>query len=413
MRDPATLKRDQWILVTNGVAQAAVIAWVFMQPWQHEIGFMTLAPVGRDFVNFWLGGHLALTGQTDLLVDWQGYNDLLRHLFGRRSEEMFFFSYAPNLLPFLVPFGAIPAVPSVLVWTGLNLACVWWTVRLFTPDRSVALAACLCPATLMMVAFGHFGGVLALVATFILLHGKTRPLIAGLGLGLMTVKPQLATVFGLFLLATGYWRAVLVSVPATLALIGISVAAFGLQPWVNFVEQTAPLHSRMITEFYYGSLMSVVSVYCGARLMGLSGLAANGLQGVFSVAVLAKSVRLFGRRGPDACGIAIVLFAAIAALPYFNCYDLAVFAPAMTVALFDPARRDDRSFLTLPAALLLWLAPVYAVPFGMQGWPVIQPILAALLLELLFRHDRRPAVSRSIPADDGSVLAEPQRVAPA
>jgi hypothetical protein len=321
---------------------------------------------------------------------------------------MFFFSYAPNLLPLLVPFGAMPAVPSVLVWTGLNLVCMWCTVRLFTPDRSVALAACLCPATLMMVAFGHFGGVLALIATFVLLHGKTRPVIAGLGLGLMTVKPQLAAVFGLFLLATGYWRAALVSVPPTLALVGLSVAAFGLEPWVNFLEQTAPLHSRMFTEFYYGLLMSVVSVYCGARLMGLSGLAANGLQGVFSLAVLAKSVRLFGRRGPDACAIATVLFAVIAALPYFNCYDLAIFAPAMTVALFDPARRDDLPFLTLPAVLLLWLAPVYAVPFGMQGWPVIQPILAALLLALLFRHDRQPAVSRSAAADEGSALGGSQ-----
>lgn len=413
MPDPASRKPQQWILVTNGLAQTLVIYWIFMQPWQHEIGFMTLAPIGRDFVNFWLGGHIAATGNLDLLVDWFGYNDLLNQILHRQAEEMFFFSYPPNLLPFLVPFGVIHHLPAVILWTALNLFCIERAVRLLTPDRWIALAACLSPATLMMVAFGHFTGVLALLATFILRHGQARPVVAGVCLGLMTVKPQFAAVFGLFLLGVGYWRAVLVSVPVMLALIGVSVLAFGIKPWINFFEATVPLHSRMISEFFYGSLMVVVSVYCGARLIGLPGWAANGLQAVFSLVVLAKSVLLFRRRGPDACAIAIVLFAVIAALPYFNCYDLAIFAPAMTVALFEDAGRDDLPFLSLPGALLLWLAPVYAVPFGMQGWAIVQPILAALLLALLFGRDRRRVPSQPIMADGGSDLGQPQPAGPA
>jgi hypothetical protein len=168
----------------------------------------------------------------------------------------------------------------------------------------------------------------------------------------------------------------------------------------------------MISDFQYGSLMVVVSVYCGARLFGLPGWAANGLQAVFSLFVLAKSVLLFRRRGPDACAITIALFAVIAALPYFSCYDLVIFAPAMTVALFERGDRDV-PFLPLMPALLLWLAPLYAVPFGMQGWPVIQPILAAVLLVLLLRHDRRPAAAEDVRADEGAGLGASRPAVPA
>jgi hypothetical protein len=69
-------------------------------------------------------------------------------------------------------------------------------------------------------------------------------------------------------------------------------------------------------------------------------------------------------------------------------------------------------FLTLPAAILLWLAPAHAVPFGMQGWPVIQPILAALLPALLFPHDRRP-VAREGGVDADSALAQVPPAVPA
>lgn len=384
-------KRQQWILLSNGLAQLAVVVVVIIKPWDWHNEFMTLAPIGRDFINFWAGGHLALAGKTDILVDLIGYNHLLIEAFQRRPDEWFIFSYPPHALLFLVPFGAIHHLPSVLVWTALNLFCIERTVRLLSAERSLALLACLSPAVLMMVAFGHFSGALAYATTYILVRGHERPAIGGVLLALMTVKPQLAAVFGLFLLFTGYWRVVLFSVPATLVLLAASVLAFGIKPWVNFLEWTVPLHNKLIADFYYGSLLVVVSVYIGARLIGLPGWAANGVQAAFSLVVLTQAIRLFNRRGADACAIAIAVFAVIAALPYFNCYDLAIFAPAMTVALFGRGRGENVPFLPLVPALLLWLAPMYAIPFGILGWPIVHPVIAGVLLYLLYRHGRTEA----------------------
>jgi hypothetical protein len=190
-----------------------------------------------------------------------------------------------------------------------------------------------------------------------------------------------------FLLCAGYWRAVMWSVPATIALIGISVVAFGVQPWIDFVTVTLPLQNYFIFGFFYDALYATISVYCGARLFGLPGWAADVVQGIYSVAVFAMAVTIYKRRGPDARGLTAALLAVPVVLPYYNSYDLAFFAHSLTVVLF---RRDDTAQPFLPIALLLplWLAPVYALPFGFFGIPVAHTVLAITLPYALFREIR-------------------------
>ena len=52
------LGRDQSVLVASGTALFVLLIVFVLQPWRTYNGFMTIAPIGRDFVNFWLGGKL-------------------------------------------------------------------------------------------------------------------------------------------------------------------------------------------------------------------------------------------------------------------------------------------------------------------------------------------------------------------
>ena len=96
-----------------------------------------------------------------------------------------------------------------------------------------------------------------------------------------------------------------------------------------------------------------------------------------------RAAVLFNRQGPTPRAVALALFAALAALPYFNSYDLAIMAPAMTLALFDRDTSDAPALSFVPA-LLLWVAPAFALPFGLLAWPIVPGILAAVLLLALF-----------------------------
>jgi hypothetical protein len=395
MIDSQSLKRNESLLISIGLALFAALTVLVLRPWHFENGFMTIAPVGRDFVNFWLGGKLALAGQLDVLADWDRYNELIWRGFDRNPEAWFIFSYPPNALLFLVPFGAMHHWLAVALWTALDVVFIVLTVRLLTDDRRMIWITCLSPAVLVMIAFGQPIGPFAFLATCALLRGRERPVLAGLCLAVMTVKPQFAVVLGLFMLLTGYWRAILHAILPSAAVIALSVLAFGIQPWVNFFTWTMPIQNRFIFDFIYDALLVTVSVYCGVRMFGLPGWAAGWLQAIFSAVVMIRAVQIFRRRGPDARAITLALFAVVAVLPYYNCYDLALFAPALSVALFRNDAGDEREFLPLIPALLLWIVPMLAIPFGMYGIPVAHPIIAGVLLWALFRDGRVRAAATS------------------
>jgi hypothetical protein len=379
---PGIAMRDRRILVAGGLAVALLIYVVVCRPWDLHDAMMIGAPIGRDFANFWIGGRLAIEGRLDLLVDFDGYNELLFQIF-HHNPRGFVFSYPPHILLFLVPFGALPFLPAVLAWSGGNLWLIWRTVRLLSPDRGLAWAACLSPAALMMVAVGHFGGALGFLATYILTRGSRQPVLAGCALALLSVKPQLAAGFALFLLLVCQWRIVLAAAPVTAGLVGLSVLAFGTKPWLGFFDWTLPFHAQLLSNFQVGAFRTAISVYTTARMEGLGDAFARVLQLAIGLPVLAGAVVLFVRKGPTPATIALGLFAVLAMLPYTAVHDLAILIAALTVALFAALAADDRPFLPLGAASALWFAPAFAIPFGQLALPLVGVVVTTVLVAAL------------------------------
>jgi alpha-1,2-mannosyltransferase len=377
----ALAPRDRRLLELGGFAISLVLFITVYRPWNLADAFMIGAPFGRDFANFWSGGHLALAGRLDLLVDLPGYNDFIAATF-HHSHDQLVFSYPPHILLFLVPFGALPFVPSLVVWTGLNLILIDRSVRLLAGNDHTewGIAACLSPAAITMVAYGHFGGALAFLAVYVLTRGDGHPRMAGVCLALMSVKPQLAVSLGILLLLIGRWRAVLWSVPATACLVGLSLVVFGLKPWIDFVEWTVPFHASVISSYTREALKTTASVYAAARLADLSAWAGYALQYAFSSVVLVGAAVLVVRRGMTPRNVALALLAVLTALPYFQNYDFAIVIPALTVALFEDRPSAERPFLSIVPASLLWIAPAFSLSFGLLALPAVPVVVAAVVL---------------------------------
>ena len=385
----AVSTRDRWVLTGAGAAIFLLILIVDGRPWDLRDGLMIGAPFGRDFANFWMGGKLAIDGQLDVLVDFDRYNDLLFQLFHHNARGLVF-SYPPHILLFLAPFGALPYVLSDLLWSAGNLGLIAAATRLLTRDRALGWCACLSPAALMMVAVGHFGGLLAYLAIFVLVRGKQRPVLAGCCLALISIKPQFAAGLGLFLLLVGEWRVILAAVPATAGLIGLSVLAFGVKPWVGFFEWTLPFHAQLLVNFQLSAFRTAMSVYTTVRMAGLGDTVARALQVAYALPFMAGAVLLFVRQGPNPRTIAFALFAALAVLPYAAIHDFAIVMPALTVALFSSPDQQVRPLLPLGAASALWFAPAFAIPFGQFGLPVV-PIVVLVTLAIALIGQWRPS----------------------
>ncbi len=388
--------RDRWLFGVGGVAVTLFILIVVCRPWDLHDALMIGAPIGRDFVNFWIGGLLAIQGKLHLLIDFESYNELLFQTF-HYNPRGFVFSYPPHILLFLVPFGALPHPLSVVVWSAGNLWLIARAVRLLSDEPGLPWLAVLSPASLVMVAIGHFGGASAFLAIFILTRADARPVLAGCCLALMTVKPQFAASLALFLFLAGHWRVLVIGAIATVALIGLSAAAFGVEPWVGYFEWTLPFHAQLLSNFQVGAFRTAMSIYTTARMEGLGDGAAKVLWLAFAGPVLAATVFLLVRRGPGPCTVTLALFAALMILPYFQHYDLAIVAPALTVALFAPGGQE-RPLLSLAPAGALWVAPPFAFPFGQLGLPIVPVVVAVVLVVALVAQFWRPRLRRDAPA---------------
>ena len=408
--------RDDGLLIYGGFALSLAVVIAICKPWNLTDHFMVGAPFGRDFVNYWMGGRLALDGRLDVLADLHAYNALIVERFGHTADDFFVFSYPPSLLPFLVPFGALPYVPALTVWTAVNLALLAWSVRLIGADRRPMIAACLSPAALTMVTYGQFSGVVAALAIGAVTRGARRPVLAGLCLALISVKPQLAAVVGLLMLLIGQWRAVAWSVPGAAAVASLPVLLFGLAPWENFLHVTVPFHVWLVQDFILDHLRTVLSVYAAARLEGLSFVAAQAVQMGFGLVTVAAAVLLTWRDGLNAANAdALAAGRNRGAWPISSTTIWRSSLPALSVALFDrrPGERPDRRpLLSLVPAGLLWLAPPLAIPFGIYHWPVVNFVVAGVLVIGLVTQWRGPgrrsasarAISRAAALDHADPL---------
>jgi alpha-1,2-mannosyltransferase len=385
--------RDRWLFGAAGVAVTLFIVIVVGRPWNLHDALMIGTPFGREFANFWIGGVLAIQGKLNLLIDFDGYNELLFQTFHYNPRSLVF-SYPPHILLFLAPFGALPHPLAVVLWSAGNLWLVWRAVRLLSDEPGLPWLAVLSPAVLIMVAMGHFGGALAFLSIFILTRSRARPILAGCCLALLTVKPQFAASMGLFLLLIGQWRVLVAGAVATIALVGLSVLVFGIAPWIGFFEWTLPFHAQLLSNYQVGAFRTALSIYTAARMEGVGDGAAKLLQFAFAIPVLAATILLFRRRGPDPRAVTFALLAMLYVLPYFQHYDMAIVAPALTVALFGPS--SERPFLSAPAASALWLAPPFALPAGQLALPIVPVIVAIVVVVALVREYWPPRIRRAV-----------------
>jgi alpha-1,2-mannosyltransferase len=383
------LDRRLYFYVATGLAVFA-LCYLSLRPWNLSEGYMIGAPFGRDFVNFWLGGHLAWSGNLHPLFDLGAYNDTVATRFHHNHDDKFVFSYPPLILPFLAPFGLLPYVPALFIWTGFNLVCLAVATRMLRGRIALASAACLSPAALVMVLYGHFGGMLALAAIVCLIHGKDRPWVAGACLGLLSVKPQFAVMIGLFLLIRGAWQTIIIGIAVCVGLALISIALFGLQPWQSFLHWTIPLQERLLRNIAAQGASTTISLYTGLRIAGVAPVIAQGLQYLLALLLIGGAAFLLRTRHLSPPILAIALLTTLLALPYSNHYDLAIAAPALTVAFFDSDMPQQDRIPLSPITLLLWLMPILTMVslIWLNSLPIVNvaaPVCLVLLMIQSFR----------------------------
>lgn len=340
--------------------------------------------IGTDFISFWASGRMLLAGAN--VYDTAAHVAAQREFYAMPGEYTAFF-YPPNFLPFVWPLGLLPYFPALAAWLGVTGAAFLAAIRAWF--RKVGLKG---PALVLIAAFPPVfltlthGQTSFLVAALLgggLLLVERRPWLAGVLIGLATIKPQFGLLVPLALLASGQWRTIAAAGGAALALGVLVSLAFGPQVWADWLAITRTA-STATADGNIG-FAKMVSVFAGLSLMGVPAAAAMAVQGAVSLALAAAVVMASWRRAFTPGLAALVLAGAPLATPFALDYDMVLTAFPLAF-LFARTRAEgfaDWERITIAA---VFAGAAFARPLAINlGVPVMPLLLGALFVAVLRR----------------------------
>lgn len=347
--------------------------------------------LGSDFVTFYAAARLALSGHG---VDAWNLDALLamqHQVFPAYAGKGFAWFYPPTFLLVVTPLALLPHLAALAVFVGTT--ATGWALALRRaigrPGAGWLVAAF--PGLWVCAAQGQNGLLTAALAGGSLLTLRRRPVLSGVLLGLLVVKPHLAALFAVALLAVRAWRTMLVAAGTALAFLGASLLAFGwaaLPAWLDSLQV-----ARVATETGALPWAKMPSTFALLRLLGTPVPWAYAGHAIIAIAA-AVAVWVVWRR-TDALPLrgAVLMAATFLANPYAFDYDLVWLAfPIAWLAVYgleNGWRRGDREVL-----VAAWLLPALATALASLTRVQVAPLVLAALVWVAVR---RVVAGRGLP----------------
>lgn len=353
-------------------------------------------PGSRDFISFWGAARLALAGTPAL-----AYDSLALHAVQIQAATFdpgrgMPFPYPPAFLLVVLPFAALPFPLAMALWSLVTMAIYAVIARRLAPQsRWLALSF---PPVFAIAAIGQNGFVTAaLFLGGLLLLQRERKFLAGLVLGCLIIKPQLALMLPVAMLAGREWRVIAGAAVSATGVLLIGLALFGFSTSVAWINQM-PLFVEIIEKGLVG-WHKLASVYALLRQAGLSASVAFALHCAVAAAAAALVAQVWYGNAQPAARAAVLGAATMLASPYLYPHDSLVLIPAFVwlVQCRAPA----------PLVAALWLLPVAVIAQNAYDPGVINlaPLLPLGVLALCHGASRRAAGERAQPVAQAPGLA--------
>lgn len=349
--------------------------------------------LGADFVTFYSASKLALAGNGAQAWDFDVLLPVQREVFPAYTGYGWPWFYPPPFLLVVAPLALMPYLLALATFLGASTAA-WLAAlkRTLGTFKGAGWLVAAFPGLWMCLAQGQNGLLTGALAAGSILTVRRRPVLSGVLLGLLIIKPHLAVMFAVALLAARAWRTIIAAAATALAFLGVSVAVFGprsLTAWLASMQFASDA-----TEAGALPWNKMSSIFATLRLLGASSEVAYVVHAVIAVAG-AVAVWLVWRRTVDT-GLrgAVLMSATFLAIPHTHDYDLAWLAfPIAWLALCglrDGWRRGDRTVL-----VAAWLIPAVGTALAAATHVLVTPFV---IIALTWITLRRVVDVRALPA---------------
>jgi hypothetical protein len=341
------------------------------------------AALPSDFLSFWSAGHLALEGRASAAYDFVALRAVEAQTVGVPFEGFFSFFYAPIFLLVMAPLAVLPYVWAFSVWGAGTLLLYLAVIRAIVP-RPLALALALAwPPAILNFLDGQTGFLTVGLLGGALVFLESRPLAAGILLGLLTFKPQFGILVPIVLILRGHWRVLLSAVVTAALLAAFSVVFFGSETWESFIR-SAPLANNLVLERGLTGWNKLQSVYAVARWLGVGSTTAWCAHGIIAVATCVVVCWTWLRSEHYELKAAALSAGTFIVTPYVLFYDLAGLAvPIAFLIRHGLARGFLRGERTLLACL-----PLITIPLPWLGVMPLGLVTALTLIGAVIAHQR-------------------------
>ena len=346
-------------------------------------------PIGNDFAAFWFGAQYALghpaVGTYDLLTMTQFQHAAWPELVG-----MYAWVYPPSFLLLVLGFGLMPYVASFLVWTVTTLAAflagVWQNVR----DRTSLWLVVAFPGLWLGLGQGQNQFLTAALGALGLGLLRRHPVWAGVCIGLLCIKPHLALLFPVALVAARAWRTILAAAVTAVTVTLVPAAILGwdtLLAWRDAMAwvATAIADKRLPVWMFPAAYPWLLSLGAPTALAWV-------VQGVITVAAAVVVYKIWRPMAGSTHEIALpgsaLILATFLASPYYAMYDLTWLALPLcwlvAAGVATGFRRGEKPLLVLLfllpyASVIALVVDVQLAPFVLAGllWHVWQRSVSA------------------------------------
>ncbi len=276
--------------------------------------------IGGDFTAFHAAATASANGDAAKIYDPAFFQEILQRDYLGAEHGTLSWQYPPTYLLLMLPFAALPYFLGFTLWSTGTAAGFFLGARSITRDRLILFAIIAGPAAYSAFITGQNG---FLTATFLLIAAafpKSRPILAGIAAGLLTIKPHLGLLIPIAYLAAGCWRAMTVATLTAIALAVLSFLVFGAEPWAAFVGAVFDTGERLEAQ-----ILPLAKMTTPLSAMMFAGAPAIIAYGVYAASLLFSAAfvwRVWRSISDEYLRVAVLIAAVLMAAPYGFHYEL-------------------------------------------------------------------------------------------
>ncbi len=334
--------------------------------------------IPTDFVNVWSAGKLVLDGHPALAYDWGIQKQVQLAVLGQSYDGNFAWHYPPPFLFVAAFLAQFPYAVAFIGWAAVSFVPYLVVMRAIVGRSCGWLIAAAFPVVLTNTLVGQNGFLTASLIGGMLYLLPTRPILAGVCLGLLSYKPQYGLLFPLGLIAASQWTVFFTAAVVAATVAALSWLAFGTESWQAFFHWMPMFSQAFLTEGRapWGKMQSIFAL---VRYLGGSEPLGWIFQSIMTATVALVLVVLWRSRLRYALKAAALATGTLLVTPYLFLYDVMVLAIAVAflvrIGLADGFRRYELPALGVVAGLLMFY-PMVGAPTGFAATLIVSGLIA-------------------------------------